>query len=86
VYAHSIVLLDKLEIADPELVKTRRTKQVESIVSQIIGSFKVKVNVRLPPALSAVSGVGELLIFAANEDSAKTTCELRNRPVTSKSD
>jgi hypothetical protein len=86
VYAHSIVLLDKLEIADPELVKASRTKQVESIVSQKIGSSKVKVNVRLPPAASAVSGDGELLIFAANEDSAKATCELRNRPVTNSND
>jgi hypothetical protein len=54
--------------------------------TQIIGSSKVKVNVRLLPALKAESVPGVRFILAAKEDSASTTCKLSSKPEIARND
>lgn len=83
---HEIELESKVATEGLLFEKSNVTAQVGEPCWQIIGAFNRSVKVALPPALNDGDGAGELKILEAKEDSAKTICEPKNRPVTNNND
>lgn len=82
---HEIEFESKLATEGLLFEKFNVTAHVGEPCWQIIGAFNRKVNVVVLPALIA-DDAWEASIFAANEDSARTTCEPKNKDVINKND